>query len=111
MRVFYHDGMKGRNMARWIKADGTEQEVHPENGSEFTNMELHTLVDGTITAYTLTESGQGESNMFVDDESTTKGKPINHVATELLHAHGAAPTRLKVLGDVVVAKRDEIGDE
>ena len=36
-------------MARWMKADGTEQEVHPA-GREFTSVELHNMVDGSFTA-------------------------------------------------------------
>lgn len=98
-------------MARWIKADGTEQDIHPANGSEFTDTELHTLVDGFVTGYTLTDSDHAELNMFLDDESATKGKPINHRATELLHTHGAALTHVAVHGDVVVTGVDETGDE
>ena len=102
---------KVESMARWMKADGTEQEVHPANGSEFTDMELQTLVDGSVTGYTLTESDQSESNMFVDDESVTKGKPINRVATELLRKHKVILAHVEVYGDVVVASIDETGDE
>lgn len=98
-------------MARWIKADGTEKEVYPANGSEFTDTELHDMVDGSVTGYTLTESDQSESNMFLDDESVTKGKLINHVATELLRTQGAGAAHIAVHGDVVVATVDETGDK
>lgn len=98
-------------MARWIKADGTEVEVHPA-AREFTNTELHDLVDGFLTGLTLTGRDQGGLFMFMDDESVTKGKPVNRVATELLHQH--QPQRyghITVHGDVVVAGIDETGDE
>jgi len=98
-------------MARWIKADGTEQEVHPKDGHEFTNTELHDMVDGFLTALTLTDNSQSGLSMFQDDESMAKGKPINRVATELLHTHRANLVHIEVYGDVVVADIDETGDE
>lgn len=97
-------------MARWIKADGTEQEVHPA-GVEFTNTELHNMVDGFLTGLTLTGRDQGGLYMFMDDESVIKGKPFNRVATELLHQHRPTHTHIQVFGDVVVAGIDETGDE
>src|SRR5260370_37821015 len=97
-------------MARWIKADGTEQEVHPA-GREFTNVELHNMVDGNLTGLTLTPSNQGGLYMFMDDEYTLKGKPVNQVATALLHQHRPNYAQITVCGDVVVAGIDEKGDE
>jgi hypothetical protein len=98
-------------MARWIKSDGTEEEVHPA-GREFTNVELHNMVDGTLTGLTLTGRDQGGLFMFMDDEYSLKGKPVNQVATALLHHY--QPRRyghITVCGDVVVAGIDETGDE
>lgn len=97
-------------MARWMKADGTEQEVHPA-GREFTNVELHNMVDGSLTGVTLTGRDQGGLYMFMDDESIVKGKPLNQAATALVHQHRANLRHIQVYGDVVVAGIDETGDE
>ena len=97
-------------MARWIKADGTEQEVKPV-GIEFTNTELHKMVDGFLTGITLTSRSQGGLYMFMDDDYVSKGKPVNQVATVLLHAHRPDLAHITICGDVVVAGIDETGDE
>lgn len=97
-------------MARWIKANGIEQEVHPAS-NEFTNSELHTMVDGDLAGLTLTGRNQGGLYMFVDDEYATKGKPVNRLATALLHQHRPDLTHIVVCGDVVIADLSETGDE
>ncbi len=97
-------------MARWIKADGTEQEVHPERG-EFTNIELHNMVGGFLGGLTLTRRSEGGLFMFFDDESLIKGKPLNQAATDLLHKHRPNHARTIIHGDVVVADLSETGDE
>jgi hypothetical protein len=97
-------------MAQWIKADGTQQEVHPA-GREFTNDELHKMVDGFLTGLTLTRPDQGGLYMFMDDEYVTKGKPVNQAATALLHKHRPDLAHITICGDVVVAGIDETGDE
>ncbi len=97
-------------MARWIKADGTEQEVKPA-GVEFTNVELRKMVDGSLTGITLTGRDQGGLYMFMDDESIVKGKSLNRVATDLVHQHRANLRHIQVYGDVVVADLSETGDE
>ena len=98
-------------MARWIKADGTEQEVHPGNEVEFTSVELHNMVDGSLTGITLTKRSEGGLYMFLDDESITKGKLINQVATDLLHQHRKDHMHTVIYGDAVVADLSETGDE
>jgi hypothetical protein len=97
-------------MAQWIKADGTQEEVHPA-AREFTNTELHNMVDGHLTGITLTRRDQGGLFMFMDDEYTLKGKPENKAATALLHKHRPDLAHLTICGDVVVAGLDETGDE
>jgi hypothetical protein len=97
-------------MARWIKANGLEEEVHPARG-EFTNEELHRYIPGSMTGITLTGSNQGGLFMFMDDESIVKGLPYNRAATELLHQHRADLSHIQIYGDVVVAGIDETGDE
>ncbi len=98
-------------MASWIKVDGTEQEVHPGNGVEFDSTELNTYVDGSLTGITLTGHEAGGLYMFIDEQSVTKGKLANRVATEVLHQHRRDHLHTTVYGDVVVAGLDEIGDE
>lgn len=97
-------------MARWIKADGSEQQVKPA-GVEFGNGELRTMVGGSLTGITLTGRDQGGLYMFMDDESIVKGKPLNQVATDLVHEHRANLRHIQVYGDVVVADLSEAGDE
>jgi len=116
MIVFYelrHDAIeKGVSiMARWIKADGSEQDVHPANGYEFTNTELHNMVDGFLSGHTLTARNAGGLFMFLDDEYLLKGKPVNQVATDLLHKHRANLAHITIHGDVVVAGIDETGED
>lgn len=98
-------------MARWIKADGTEETVTPANKREFTNTELHDYVDGFLTGITLTGRDNGGLYMFMDDESIVKQKPLNRVATDLLHQHRPQHAHTVIYGDVVVAGIDETGDE
>lgn len=97
-------------MARWIKADGTEEEVHPA-GREFTNVELHNMVDGFLSGVTLTPVSEGGLYMFMDDESQLKGKPRNEAATALLRQYRPEHAHTEVYGDVVVADVSETGDE
>lgn len=97
-------------MAEWIKTDGTKETVHPAD-REFTNTELHDMVDGFLTGITLTPRSQGGLYMFMDDESITKGKPLNREATQLVHKHRPDLAHISVFGDVVVAGIDETGDE
>lgn len=98
-------------MGRWIKADGTEQEVHPANKVEFTHTELHDMVGGFLNGLTLTSREAGGLFMFLDDEGIVKGKPVNQVATELLHKHRRNHANTIIHGDVVVADMNETGDE
>lgn len=97
-------------MARWIKTDGTEQEVHPARG-EFTNVELHDMVSGFLSGITLTPRDQGGLYMFIDDESLVNGKPKNEVATALLHQYRPEQSHIEIHGDVVIADLTETGDE
>lgn len=97
-------------MARWIKTDGTETEVHPA-GREFTNVELHNMVSGFLSGITLTPRDQGGLYMFIDDESLVNGKPLNQVATDLLRQYRPDHAHIQIHGDVVVADLTETGDE
>ena len=99
-------------MARYIKANGSTEEVHPA-GRKFTNDELYALIDGPLTILTLINPDQGKLFVFMDDtddEHDTTCKPINYVATELLHQYQPHP-HITVRGDAVVAGLDETGDE
>ena len=97
-------------MARWIRTDGTEQEVHPK-GREFTNVELHDMVSGFLSGITLTTRDQGGLYMFIDGDSEANGKPLNEAATSLLHKHRPDHSHTQIYGDVVVATIEETGDE
>lgn len=97
-------------MARWIRSDGTEQEVYPA-GTEFTTDELHQCIPGMLNSFALTDTQQGRLFLFLDDEALVKGLPFNRVATELLHAYRPNWHHLRICGDVVVASREETGED
>lgn len=95
-------------MARWIKPDGTEQTVHPKDGVEFDNVELHDMVEGLLTGVTL--GGPEGLYMFISDTSLLDGKRYNDVATKLVRKYRPGYPHL-IHGNVVVASAQETGDE
>ncbi len=92
-------------MARYIKSDGTEQEVHPKNGYEFTLQEMRNYVDGSLEGLRLTK----RLHMYLDESGVLKGKPINEVASEIVSQKRGKP--VPVCGDVLIADVSETGDE
>lgn len=95
-------------MARWIKYNGTEVEVHPKNGVEFGNQELHDMVEGFLTGVTL--GGPQGLYMFMSDSSIVDGKGHNVEATKVLRQYRPGYPH-EVYGNVVVASLEETGDE
>ena len=96
-------------MALLIRADGTEQEVHPANGKRFSLEELQGFVGGLVELIDV-----GEGIMWINEEGKLINLPYNEGATGL-----AAPYLFwgdYVAGDVLVlsAKEDResrVGDE
>ena len=91
-------------MARWIKTDGTEQEVTPKNGYEFTLGEMRGYVDGGLEGLRLTE----RLHMYLD-ESGVGSKPLNEKASEIASRYKGRP--VPICGDVLIADIRETGDE
>jgi hypothetical protein len=108
-------------MARWIKADGTEDVLTPRRRSgAFTLEELQTAVGGYIQLM----PGLPHLTMIVNEDGNLVGLPVNQAATVLVHQHIAAnlnvpvemlPTLVgtalrylpRIVGDVVVLDKGE----
>jgi Domain of unknown function (DUF3846) len=100
--------MKGQlAMARWIKADGTVQEVHPMNDTEFSLQEMRDFVGGHLEAVKLTS----QEVMYVNEEGIRLQLPINTTATEVMHQHRPDRAHEPIYGDVLIASLVETGDE
>lgn len=93
-------------MARWIKADGTEQIVNPANGVEFTLEEMKRYIGGGMleaVRFTRTEV------MYIDESGVLKQLPINKKASEEVSEKRGRP--IPICGDALIASLRETGDE
>jgi hypothetical protein len=95
-------------MARLITTDGMDATIAPQQ-REFTNEELHTLIDCTFLS-SITFGGGDDLFMFVDDNGAVDGKPVNRLATRLVQEHRPGDP-YAVYGDVVIVSRRETGDD
>lgn len=88
-------------MAKWIRVDGTFQEVKPENGRRFKLDELQRFVGGYIERVK-TRDGR---DMWVNEEGLLRNLPVNEVATLLIDPnylhHG-------IRGNVLVTEHGEV---
>lgn len=89
-------------MAKLIRVDGTVTEVQPKNGTDFQFVgEAYDLI-GTDMIQIV---GIGAGNiMLLDENGKNKGKPFNHVATQLYPYGGLDP----IVGDVLVCLESEV---
>lgn len=69
-------------MARLIRADGTEQEVHPGNGRRFTLPEMQAYVGGYIERVRLRPKN-GRRTLLVNEEGLIEGLPYNPKASAM----------------------------
>lgn len=83
-------------MARIIKTDGTERNVEPRNGSDFSLSEMQRIVGGFIECVTLA-NGQ---LMVVNEEGVILEMPYNKKASEL---YGQP-----IVGNVLVCDSNQI---
>ena len=83
-------------MARIIKTDGTEKNVEPRNGSDFSLSEMQRIVGGFIECVTLA-NGQ---LMVVNEEGVILEMPYNTKASEL---YGQP-----IVGNVLVCDSNQI---
>lgn len=93
-------------MARWIKADGTQQEIHPSHGPIFTLQEMNAFVGGYLEAIGL----DGQLTMYCNEDAIRLELPPNPAAIKMLRLYGV-PIFAGVYGDVLVASLAETGDE
>ncbi len=74
-------------MAKYLKADGTEQEILPVDGKKFTLNELRTLVGGTIDIQVNRGVGSHRKGskrcMVVNDNGKLDGSPVNEAASKI----------------------------
>jgi hypothetical protein len=94
-------------MARWIKADGTVQPVHPTNSIEFSLEEMRAYVGGHLQAIKLTS----QEVLYCNEDFVRLQLPINAVATEVYHQHRPERAHEPLCGDVLIASLQETGDE
>lgn len=87
-------------MATLYKTDGTQTEVTPKNGKQFTLEELQALVGGYIQVVNTND----RRVMVVDEEGKLKDKPYNQAATRL-YKYG---TDDRIVGDVVIGTHEEL---
>lgn len=89
-------------MAKFIKADGTTQNVKPAHGETFTLKELQTYVGGYIEFIYL-----GEQVLVIDEEGKFKNKPQNETATTLGRMAGIADDDY-IVGDALFVAPNEL---
>ena len=92
-------------MARWIRASDEDTQIEM-TGYEFVKM-VPKMVDGVPCGIILSVLDQGSSYIFFDDDFIKKNKPVNEIATRLLHEHRADLRDIVIRGDVVVATLQE----
>lgn len=90
-------------MATLIKADGTQKEIQPKNGTDFQLEELQKYVDGNIEIISLRN---GE--ILVINEDGKDRYETNETATEIAGEHHALFTGDYIDGDVVLCKDEEV---
>jgi hypothetical protein len=89
-------------MSTWIQADGTIEEVQPNNGSTYSLKELHAFVGGYIELVYLPDGRL----MVLNEEGKMNDLPFNSLATALYNPHSAFQDY--IVGDVLVCQQNEI---
>lgn len=92
-------------MATLIKADGTQTEIQPQNGTDFSLEELQKYVDGYIQVIQLHNQ---EDEILVINEDGKDRYPTNQTATELALFNRAIFHWDWIDGDVVLCKSEEV---
>jgi hypothetical protein len=92
-------------VALWIKVDGTEQEIQPQNGRAFTLPEMQACVGGYIEAVPFVD----KLIMYINEDGLHL--PHNLKATQLLRQQRPEHKHTVIYGDVLIASLVETGDE
>lgn len=90
-------------MARLIKTDGSEKEISPKNGTDFSLEELQKYVDGYIEIIPM-----DDGNILVVNEEGKYDCEENEKATEIANENGALFFGDYIAGDVVLCKDGEV---
>jgi hypothetical protein len=70
-------------MALLIHPDGTQEEVEPENGTDFQWQELHDMVDGYIEMVRPFHPQYPNHYLVLNEEGKLKGMGVNEKATKI----------------------------
>ena len=90
-------------MALLIKTDGTEKEIKPNNGMDFSLEELQAYVYGYIEIINL-----NNGNIMVVNEEGKFFCDKNETATTIAEDHDAIFFDDYICGDVVLCKQEEV---
>lgn len=93
-------------MATLIKADGTQTEIQPQNGTDFSLEELQKNVDGYIQVIYL--HNQEDEILVINENGKIQQRPLNPAATELALFNRAIFRYDCIVGDVVLCKSEEV---
>jgi hypothetical protein len=83
-------GIASAKVGRWIRVDGTSEDVLPEKGKRFSLAELQKMVGGYVERLKL----PGRAVMIVNEDGFPRGLPENPVASQIAGR--------SIVGDVVV---------
>ena len=89
-------------MATLIKSDGSNVELNPFNGKDFSLEELQQAVGGYIEIVPIDK----EFDMVVNEEGKLYGLPVNEQATRLYRR--VRYTDDVIVGDVVLCNKEQL---
>ena len=91
-------------MATLFQPDGTERDVRPANGRDFTLAELQGFVGGYIeVVYSYNRRRQRGKILVIDEEGKLKGLPVNARASEIF----SSPFEV-IVGPALLCRDDEV---
>jgi hypothetical protein len=90
-------------MAQWIKADGTMQEVKPQNGTDFKLQELYEYTNGGPIEVVHPVGGPYDRMCVLNEEGKLRDLPVNQLAT-IFYNH---PDDV-IVGDVLICDDGEV---
>lgn len=90
-------------MATVIRTDGSEYQIEPENGSDFSLEELRSIVNGHIELL----SFPNNKYMVINEEGKLLGLPENKRGTLMARQCGIQYNDY-VVGNILICKKDQI---
>jgi hypothetical protein len=91
-------------MGKIISCEKKIIESKPENGSVYSKNELEIIVSGSFSIFPC-----GEEFMVLNEKGLYFDLPLNEIASRL-YCEKNNVKNLKILGDVLVATKSELGD-